>query len=158
MKRTPSLRSRRGFSLAELMAVVVIMGIMAAMAGPKMTRWVQSISQRSAANQLVADLSYARAVAAREGQTVSLRVVTPTAYQVTVDQPNGGVARQIKRVELSQLNRATAFTTPVASRIAFDSRGLLRNNASTTTELVVSRGLVTDTVRVTQVGRPQRAR
>ena len=157
MKRTPSLRSRRGFSLAEVMAVVVIMGIVAAMAGPAMARWIQTISQRSAANQLVADLSYARAFAAREGRTVSLRVVNPTTYQITVDAANGAVDRQLKRVDLSQMNRATTFSTGSA-RIAFDSRGLLRNNASTTTQLTVVRGYVSETVTVSQVGRPQRER
>lgn len=150
-------RARRGFTLPEMLMVVVIMGIMAAMAGPRLVRWVQTTSQRSAANQLVADLGRARALAAREGRTVSLRLVSTTTYQLTIDTPAGAAETQIKQVDLSRTNRATTFVTPVGSRIAFDSRGLYRADSGTN-ELVVQRGTLRDTVRVTQVGRPSRAR
>lgn len=137
--------------------VLVIMGIMAAMAGPRMARWIQTISQRSVANQLVADLGRARALAAREGATVSVRVLNTTTYQVTVDSASGTMIREVKRVNLTQMNRDTKFASPVGSRIAFDSRGIFRVNSSTR-ELVVQRGTLSDTVRVTPVGRPSRAR
>lgn len=153
----PPLRARRGFTLPEMLMVLVIMGIMAAMAGPRLARWVQTVSQRSVANQLVADLGRARALAAREGATVSVRVVSATTYQVTVDSASGTLIRQVKRVDLSRMNRDTRFASAVGSRIAFDSRGIYRVN-STTRELVVQRGSLSDTVRVTQVGRPSRAR
>lgn len=155
-RRAPR-RGPRGFTLAELMVVIVLMGLIAAMAGPRMNRWIQTISQRSAGNQLVADLAWARSFAAREGQTVSLRVVNANTYTVTVDQPNGQVARQIKRVNLPQLNRGTGFTV-ASARIAFDSRGVLRLQESTTDSLRLVRGPVQETVRVTPVGRPYRVR
>jgi prepilin-type N-terminal cleavage/methylation domain-containing protein len=148
---------RRGFTLPEMLAVVVIMGIMAAMAGPRLARWVQTISQRSLANQLVADLGRARALAAREGSTVSLRVVDATTYRVTIDSPAGVVVRVVKTVDVSQMNRATVFVSPVGSRIAFDSRGIYNTN-SNVTQLVVRRGTQSDTVQVTQVGRPSHVR
>jgi prepilin-type N-terminal cleavage/methylation domain-containing protein len=152
----PRVAARRGFTLPEMLMVLVIMGIMAAMAGPRLARWIQSISQRSVANQLVADLGRARAMAAREGRTVSLRIVDAKTYRVTID--TSGVAwREIKRVDLSQMNRATTFVTDVGSRISFDSRGIYRANSGTS-ELVVQRGTQQDTVRVSQVGRPSRAR
>lgn len=152
----PRAATRRGFTLPEMLMVLVIMGIMAAMAGPRLARWIQSISQRSVANQLVADLGRARAMAAREGRTVSLRIVNDRTYRVTVDT-SGVVARTVKTVDLSQMNRATTFLTPSGSRISFDSRGIYRANSGTS-ELVVKRGTQQDTVRVSQVGRPSRAR
>jgi Tfp pilus assembly protein FimT len=132
------------------------MGLMAAMAGPRLARWVQVNSQRSAANQLVADLGRARAMAAREGRTVSVRVVNATTYTVNLETPAGAVDREIKRVDLSRTNRATTFSSAVNSRIAFDSRGLYRAD-SNVSQLVVQRGTLSDTVRVSQVGRPTRA-
>lgn len=153
----PLHRARRGFTLPEMLAVLVIMGIMAAMAGPRLARWVQTISQRSAANQLVADLGRARALAAREGRTVSLRLVNSTTYRVTIDRADGTADSQVKQVDLSQMNRATTFVTAAGSRISFDSRGLYRADSGTR-ELVVQRGTLRDTVRVTSVGRPSRAR
>lgn len=148
------VRRRRGFSLPELMAVVVIMGVIAAMAAPRMTRWLHTISQGSASNQIVADLGWSRAFAAREGRSVSLRVVSPTTYAIVVDNSD----RELKRVDLSQLNTATRFDTGVGERVAFDSRGLYSSGNSTTTEFVVLRGALADTVRVTLVGRPYRAK
>jgi type IV fimbrial biogenesis protein FimT len=149
--------ARRGFTLPEMLMVVVIMGIMAAMTIPRMVRWVQTVSQRSVSNQLVADLSRARALAAREGATVSLRLVNETTYRVTIDAPAGTVVREVKRVDLSQTNRATTFVGPLDARIAFDSRGLYRTDSSAD-QLVVRRGSLNDTVRVTRVGRPFRVR
>lgn len=136
--------------------VLVIMGIMAAMAGPRLARWIQVISQRSVANQLVADLGRARALAAREGRTVSVRVVNTTTYTVNLETTAGAVDRVIKTVDLTRWNRATTFATAANSRIAFDSRGLYRAD-SNVSQLIVQRGTLRDTVLVTQVGRPSRA-
>lgn len=157
--RSPRPRGRRGgFTLPEMLVVLVVMGIMAAMAGPRLLRWVQVTSQRSVANQLVADLGRARAAAAREGQTASVRVVSPTVYTVTIDSTTGGAARVIRRVDLARVNAATTFASTVGSRISFDSRGIYRGDLSSTTSLVVRRGTSSDTVRVTQVGRPYHVR
>lgn len=152
MKRIhPNPHARRGFSLTELLVVVVIMGLMAAMAGPRMLRWVQTIGQRGAFNQLMGDLSLARIQAVRQGTTVSLRIIDSDSYQVTVD--NGATPRVIKRVDLGQTYRGTTLD-PATGRIAFDSRGVLRPNpVSTTTAITLNRGPVSKRLRVTGVGR-----
>ena len=85
-----------------------------------------------------------------------MRLVNATTYQVTIDTPAGAVDRQVKRVDLSRTNRATTFASPPGSRIAFDSRGIYRLD-SNTNQFIVQRGTLSDTIRVTQVGRPTRA-
>lgn len=157
MMRTFFVRpsGRRGFTLVEMLAVLVIMGIMAAMAGPRLVRWTQTISQRGAANELIADLSLARTQAVRLGSTVSVRVTSDTTYQVTADDAAGNVARVLKRVNLKRTYVNTRLNVG-AGRVSFDSRGMYRTG-STLSELSVLRGTDVKTIRITAVGRIYRA-
>ena len=144
---------RRGFTLAELMIVITIMGLMAAMAGPRMVRWIQTIGQRGAFNQLMSDLALARIQAVRQGTTVSLRVIDEDTYRVTVDATATAPERTLKQVDLQQTYRG-ATLDPTSARIAFDSRGVLRPDPVTThTQLTLTRGPVSKRLRVTGVGR-----
>jgi type II secretion system protein H len=146
---------RRGFTLLELMLVLVIMGLMAAMAGPRMVRWIQTIGQRGAFNQLMSDLALARIQAVRQGTTVSLRIIDEDTYRVTVDSANGSASRTLKQVDLSQMQRG-ATLDPDSGRIAFDSRGVLRPSpVSTITQITLTRGPVSKRLRVTGVGRTE---
>ena len=145
----PRPRARRGFTLPELLAVVVIMGIMAAMAGPRLFRWIQIAGQRGAANQVIADLQYARVQAVRQGQTVSLRIENATRYSITVDDANGNVVRTVKTMNMAQ-NYRDAALDPATGRIGFDSRGMLRTPLNGVT---VARGNVRRKVNVSTVGR-----
>jgi prepilin-type N-terminal cleavage/methylation domain-containing protein len=145
-------RARRGFTLPELLLVVCIMGIMAAMAGPRLFRWAQVAGQRGAANQVVADLSLARVQAVRQGQTVSLRIISPTLYRVTVDDNVGAPVRVLKSTNLARSYRNTTLN-PATGRIAFDSRGVLSTALNSVT---VAHGSVRRTVNVTTVGRVYR--
>lgn len=155
MTPTHTERSRRrgGFSLTELMAVVVIIGLMAAMAGPAMMRWVQTIGQRGVTNQLAGDLAYARIQAVRQGATVSVRIDDADTYRVTVDDTNGNAVRTLRTVDLENVYRG-ATLNPTTGRLAFDSRGVLRPNpVSTISQIVLSRGTVRKRVTVIGVGR-----
>lgn len=144
---------RRGFTLVEMMTVVVIMGLMAAMAGPRMARWLQTLGSTGVTNEVVGDLMLARTQAVREGRTVSFRVVSSSEYTVTLDNPDGTVLRVVKRMNLSNMHRGTTISP--AGRIAFDSRGMLRT-ASTIGTLTVTRGHASDVITVTGVGRIKR--
>lgn len=148
---------RAGFSLPEVLAVVVIMGIMAAMAGPPMMRWLQTIGSRTAANMLASDIAMARVQAVREGRTASLRVVSPTVYQVTLDDPDGTADVTIKQVDVTQ-HQSTARLSRTG-RIPFDSRGLLSSvGPDLIGGLSVNLGTQSDSLIVTGVGRVQRVK
>ena len=142
-------RARRGFTLPELMLVVVLIGIMAAMAGPRLFRWIQVATQRGAANQVAADLQYARVQAVRQGRTVSLRIDTDKRYRVTVDNTDGTALRTLKTMDLS-LSYRDAVLDPTAGRIGFDSRGMRRTDLE---GITVVRGNVRRTLNVSPVGR-----
>jgi prepilin-type N-terminal cleavage/methylation domain-containing protein len=150
---TEPCRRRGGFTLTELMMVVIIIGLMAAMAGPRMMRWVQTIGQRGAVNQLAGDLAFARIHAVRQGATVSFRIDDADTYRITVDDAAGAEVRTLRTVNLRQVYRG-ATLDPVEGRIAFDSRGVLRPDpVSTINQITLSRGDVRKRVTVMGVGR-----
>lgn len=146
--------SRAGFTLPELVVIVAIIGIMAAMAGPRMVRWVQSIGTRTAANQLVADISVARLQAVREGRTASLRIEGTSGYRITVDNADGTVAAEIKRVDLENHQKNARLSR--TGRIGFDSRGLVTTGSLS--GVAITRGASRDSIEILGVGRVQRVR
>lgn len=142
---------RRGVTLLELMAVLAILLVLAALGGPKMYRWAQVAGQRGAANQLVADLALTRVQAVRSGQTVSMRIESSTRYRITLDSPAGAEVRELKDVDLGKLYKDTSLDPVGDGRIAFDSRGMLRPGSDT--GVTIDRGGVQRQVTVTTVGR-----
>jgi type IV fimbrial biogenesis protein FimT len=74
MKKHSSARhpTAQGFSLIELMVVIAILGISAALAGPPLTQWMQANRVISGANNLLADIQYARSEAIRNNRDVHL--------------------------------------------------------------------------------------
>ena len=74
LKRRPS--SMAGFSLIELMVVVVIMGILMAMGIPSYRTWIENGKVRSLAESMQDGLRYARAEAVRRNTTVRFQLTT----------------------------------------------------------------------------------
>jgi type IV fimbrial biogenesis protein FimT len=67
-----AVRNQRGFTHAEIMIVVAIIGIIAAFGMPAMTRLLTTQAVRSASYDLFADLIYARGEAIARGTTVTM--------------------------------------------------------------------------------------
>jgi type II secretion system protein H len=67
MRTGKILPGRSGFSLVEMMMVVMLIGIVATVAAPPMFRYLQSSKLQTSADQLAADLQYARSLAIANG-------------------------------------------------------------------------------------------
>lgn len=63
---------KSGFTLIELIVTLTIAGILFALAGPAMQSFVQNQRLSSYANEIIADLNYARSEAIKRGGNVSI--------------------------------------------------------------------------------------
>lgn len=85
-------RDSRGLSLIELVAVMLILGVLAALVAP---RWAPGDSTLSAqADRLARELRHAQAMAMARGRTLSFETVSASAYRIadggaTVTDPGG---------------------------------------------------------------------
>jgi type IV fimbrial biogenesis protein FimT len=151
----PHRARRAGYTLAELLIVIVLAGIIASMAVPRLSSFVRHLSARSAVSKVVSDLALARTQAVREGRTVSLRVTSTRTYLVAME-PGVTPGRIFKTVDISgtQKNVTLAALGPAPPNVSFDPRGMLR--AGSATQLVVTRGARSDTVTISAVGRVYR--
>jgi type IV fimbrial biogenesis protein FimT len=85
--------SRFGFSIMEMIAVVSILGIMASVAGPAMSRIVRHNRVNRATMIITSDLQNAFAVAARQREPVRIQADASTRSYQFVDRKSGAVLR-----------------------------------------------------------------
>lgn len=78
----PRERRRTGFTLTELLMVVVILGILAAMATPRFYRTVNRSKVNEAAGVVAADLEQAVTLAARRRKPIQLSLDATTTYTI----------------------------------------------------------------------------
>lgn len=93
IKQTYHKYSRVGFTILELIAVVSILGLMATITGPAMSRIVRHNRVNRSATLIAADLQNAFAVAARQRQPVRIQADAATRSYQFVDRATGEVLR-----------------------------------------------------------------
>jgi len=82
-----------GYTLAEMMVVLVVIGIMAAIVIPNFSGYMQRQREAGSSNQLMSDIYYARSLAIAKHRTMRIDF-TDQQYQV-VDTVNGSVEKTI---------------------------------------------------------------
>ena len=86
-------RARGGFSLFELLIVVVILGVLATMVGPATSRIVRHNRVNRAATVIASDLQNAFAVAARQREPVRIQADAASRSYQFIDRKSGNVLR-----------------------------------------------------------------
>ncbi|MDB4947590.1 MAG: hypothetical protein JWM27_239 [Gemmatimonadetes bacterium] len=137
--------------MIELVVVVAIMGLLAAIAWPKFDGFFAAQMPRRALDQVGADMGMARINAVRNGMRASVRFSSATAYSVTLDDPAG--TRTLKSENLSAGYPGTRIT-PATGVYTFDSRGL---KTSTTTDTIkATKNAKTVYITISPLGRVTR--
>jgi type IV fimbrial biogenesis protein FimT len=151
MRNLHSNRSRAGYSLMELLVVLVLVGILASLAGPAMGEYIGRLKTRRALDQITADLAYARMAAVRSGRRAVMRFQGPSDYSIEVV---GDPTVPVRSVRLGS-DYAGVVITPPGTTLEFNSRGLLVS-ALAREYLVVSLGSMRDSLILTPAGRVYR--
>ena len=126
----PTARQCRspGFTLVELTLVIVLVGILVALAAPNLAGYVRRTRVDGALNELTGDIAYTRMLAVRSGRPATLTVEAGgTAYKIESthqETATTAAARVAKRVNLGTDYRGVSLT-PATTVLTFNSRGLL---------------------------------
>ena len=120
------MRSRRGFSLMELMGVIVLSGVIAMISFPKIRNLQRRTSVTSAKMQLRSYVSTARLTALRRGATARM-IRSGNTLAVTVDS---STASNVQATIVRPFNFKNAYGVVITSTVdsvVYSSRGLAKN-------------------------------
>lgn len=126
------MRGRSGFSLAEMMVVIVVFGLLAMLGLPRWEAFLAHVRTRGAVARVAADLAYTRQLAARTGRRARLEV-QPSAdcpaprtgasghrYRIIVAGPDSVAAQVDLRLDAGRI----CLTTNQSPQVVFTSAGL----------------------------------
>ncbi len=148
---------RRGFTLLELMVVIVIAGVLTALSVPNFATFARSLGERGARDQLVQDMRMARQSSVTAHSSVIIAFpgsANVATYTVLVDTDGDRVhdlnERQIDRSLPPRSAIAAVELTP-ADSIIFDPSGMLAPGTSGG-RLVISSAERPDTLNIGPTG------
>jgi prepilin-type N-terminal cleavage/methylation domain-containing protein len=118
------LHNKNGFTLIEIISVILVMGVLAAVAIPMFDS--TGIDDSMAANTIQADIQYAQELAMTRDQNVSITFQrNAVTYDVPAD-PNG-----VYDLETRKLPRNVVIAHPLTTTITFNSFGEKLNPTET---------------------------
>lgn len=147
-----------GYTLAELLIVLSLAGIMALIAGPRVVAYRNTSAVRAARLEIVAVTEAARAAAMQRGRSarmmISKKVLTASVDTSAVNATTSVVSMVTLTLQRLDSAYGVAVTTaaPGDTLITYDSRGFANPRRAQWAKLYVARDGVRDSVCVTEMG------
>ena len=115
-------RRQAGFTLAEIIVVIAIVGILAAFAVPSMSKMIQTQSVRTASYDLNADLTYARSEAIIRATSVTITGLSSTDFNQgwTITEAAGGTTlrtQSARSAKITFTSNANVYTFDKTGRV-----------------------------------------
>ena len=155
------MRNHQGFTLIELMIVLVVAGIVMAMGLPAFASYRSTLALKAARNQLNEDIRIARQFAVTRRAPVFVRFGTTngttdlTTYTIHVDANSDGIMnnneRVMKRTMPKNTRIALASLAPVDT-LGFDISGILIPGETGGTLIIANSKSRYDTLCVSSAG------
>ena len=145
--------NRRGFSLMEILTVMIMIGIMASLALPRLNSTLAKQSVRGARSAITTAHSRARNAAISRGRRTAFAIRNGVLV-ILSRNPVTGVVDTVGRTSDSVTSRfGVTFTVNPSTRdtLVFDSRGLGTEGSGT--DIYVSKSGYADTVSISSLGR-----
>jgi len=162
------LRFRRGFSLVELLIVIMILGILMGIAIPNMSEWVASTRVRLKAEGLLGGISLARSHALKRNTKVFFQFGTGASWTIgcsvpEVDRDGDGVAEcpaviEQKGASEGGSNIALNITPNGATTVTYSGMGRLvanPNGSASMSQIDLSTGATATVWRLAITGTGQ---
>jgi len=125
-----NVSAQRGFTLIEVMIVIVIIGVMTAIGLPAFSSWSEKQAVRSASQTLLSHLKQARVLAIAENRSVSI-TFTSTSYTYDADLSGSCGACRSQVISYDQFSSNLSIS-PTTTR-TFTSRGTSNSGTMTLT-------------------------
>lgn len=147
-KKTYEKLRSSGFTSLELMIVVAIVAILAALAVPSFSSTLEKQRITTAAEAILSDLRWARAEAIKRNKQIRVTFTTGSPWSYTVHADPNGDNTLLKTVSGSDLPATTLSSTNFASDyVTFDPiRGISNNGTATIISNNFSAGVIVSTL------------
>jgi prepilin-type N-terminal cleavage/methylation domain-containing protein len=151
---------RQGFTMIEAVMVVALIGIVAAIGGPKVSAALQRRTTGSAADQFVLAHSLTRSTALRYGRIAQLHIdVSGQTVWLDVDTSANGTGQRATISNVRYINDGGLTMASNRALLCFDARGIattLGSCESGDAQVIFSDGATADTITTTILGKALR--
>jgi Tfp pilus assembly protein FimT len=119
----PTQRPERGFTLAELVILIAVIGILSVMAVPAFLRYYQAAKLKSGAQQFVTMINQARELAIKENGNVCVKLSSPTQMTYALNTCAGTAWVGAGTDAAGNINLPTSITATTSANPIFNYVG-----------------------------------